>query len=144
MSGLRRDVWSGYYVTMLRAFVDDSGSGGDSPWFVLGGYVAGVSDWNAFDPEWRAATNAQPRIGYFHAAEAESLKGEFSGFTASQRSAKIDKLIDVIVKYARQAIHVRVRQKDYDEIIKAHVPEMCAYSGDADHSFRSDGDHYSE
>lgn len=27
---------------MLRAFIDDSGSGGDSPWFVLAGYVGTV------------------------------------------------------------------------------------------------------
>ena len=35
--GLRRDRYGEFHVTVLKAFIDDSGSGGDSPWFVLAG-----------------------------------------------------------------------------------------------------------
>ena len=122
--GLRRDCWPGYYVTMLKAFVDDSGSGGESPWFVLAGYVGTVEGWDAFDPQWRAALDAPPRIQYFKGHEAESLRpdGQWSGVTKEERDKKIDALVEIIHRYAHRAIYIRVRQKDYDDIIKEYVP----------------------
>jgi len=109
---------------MLRAFVDDSGSGGDSPWFVLAGYLGTVADWDAFDSEWQEVLCAEPRIEYFKMKQAERLRDQFEGFTPEQRDAKINALIDVILKRARQAVYVRAKQKDYDEIVKTQVPEM--------------------
>jgi hypothetical protein len=50
----------------LRAFIDDSGSGGDSPWYVLAGYVATTEEWNAFNESWTAALHELPRIDYFN------------------------------------------------------------------------------
>jgi hypothetical protein len=49
MTGLRHDYFGRVYVHALRAFIDDSGSGGDSPWFVLAGYLGTVEAWEAFD-----------------------------------------------------------------------------------------------
>ena len=60
----------GCLYTMLRAFVDDSGSGGDSKWFVLAGYVGTVQQWELFDAPWIAALHAFPPIEYFKASEA--------------------------------------------------------------------------
>lgn len=62
------------------------------------------------------------RIEYFHASEAESLKKQFLGWTPKQRNQKIDRLIAVIQRHARQAISVRLKQKHYDQIIKGNVP----------------------
>ena len=109
-------------VTMLKAFVDDSGSGGDSKWFVLAGYAGTVEQWDLFDSLWLEALNRHPRIEYFHAAEAESCRGPFQGWDEKQRNAKIDSLIDVIEQCACWSICARVRQSDYDEIIKGRVP----------------------
>ena len=39
MAGLRHDYFGKVYVSALKAFIDDSGSGGDSPWYVLAGYI---------------------------------------------------------------------------------------------------------
>jgi hypothetical protein len=107
---------------MLKVFADDSGSGGDSKWFVLGGYLASAEAWIAFEPQWSAALADGRPIEYFKASEAESRKGQFEGFSVDERNAKIDTLIAVIVKHARQAVYVRVRQEHYDEIIKGSVP----------------------
>jgi hypothetical protein len=54
---------------------------GDSRCFVLAGYVSTVDKWDAFDALWIDALNTHPRIEYFKASEAESLKGQFAGFT---------------------------------------------------------------
>jgi hypothetical protein len=118
--GLRSDMYALFYVTMLKAFIDDSGSGGDSPWYVLAGYISSVEDWDEFDPEWKSVLDSRPRIEYFKAREAESRRDQFEGFTEDQRNSKIDSLIAVIQKHVRQAIHVRVKQKHYNRIIKAN------------------------
>ena len=70
---------------MIRAFVDDSGSGGDSRYFVLAGYSATVPTWERFVDDWQVVIDATPAIKYFKMAEAESLKGEFQGFDARDR-----------------------------------------------------------
>ncbi len=63
----------------LRAFIDDSGSGGDSPWFVLAGYVGKVEAWDAFHEPWRKVLEVPPQLEYFKASEAESLRSDGSG-----------------------------------------------------------------
>jgi len=107
---------------MLKAFIDDSGSDWQSPWFVLAGYVSTVEKWDSFDSLWSDVLNAPPRIKYFKASEAESLKGQFTGFTQQDRNAKIDALIDVVQVCAEWPICARVRQKHYDELVKGQVP----------------------
>jgi uncharacterized protein DUF3800 len=110
----------------LRAFIDDSGSGGDSRWYVLAGYVGTVEAWGAFDEAWRHVLAGPPSIEYFKASEAESLRsdGQWAGFTREQRNARIDALIEVIGKHASRTINVRVKQNDYEEIIKPYVPRI--------------------
>ena len=106
----------------LKAFVDDSGSGGDSPWFVLAGYVGTVEGWDRFDSQWKSVLAARPRIAYFKGVEAEHFRNEFSAFTAEQRDAKIDALIEVIGCCAERALCGRMRQRDYNEIAKGQIP----------------------
>ena len=50
---------------MAWAFVDDSGSGGDSPYFVSAGYTAPESIWNGFVPEWQRILDLSPKLEYF-------------------------------------------------------------------------------
>jgi hypothetical protein len=107
---------------MLKAFLDDSGSDGDSRWFVLAGYVGTVEGWDRFDPVWRSVLHAPPRIEHFKATEAERRRDQFDGFTIDQRDAKLDALIEVIHKCAERSICSRVRQKDYNEIVKGNIP----------------------
>ena len=108
---------------MLKCYIDDSGSGGDSKWFVLAGYVGTVAGWDRFDEAWRNALDDHPRIDYFKSSEAERLRDQFCGFTEQQRDAKIDALIEVIGSCADRALSGRMRQRDYNEIAKGQIPE---------------------
>jgi hypothetical protein len=109
---------------MLKAFVDDSGSGGDSPWYVLAGYVGTVEKWDSFGDEWLTVLNVPPKLEYFKSSEAESLRpeGQWAGIKPAERNARIDSLISVIGRHAERAIYFRVSQKDYNEVIKPYVP----------------------
>jgi hypothetical protein len=111
---------------MLRAFIDDSGSGGDSPWFVLAGYVGTVESWDAFDKPWRSVLDGPPKLDYFKASEAESLRpeGQWAGISKDERNKRIGSFISVVGKHALGAIYIRLKQQDYDEVIKPYVPPM--------------------
>jgi len=111
---------------VLKAFMDDGGSGGDSPWYVLAGYVGTVDGWDSFDAQWDEVLSAHPRIEYFKSSEAESLRpdGQWKGVTPEQRDRKIDDLIEVIARCAHRAVYARMRQADYNELIKGRIPEM--------------------
>jgi hypothetical protein len=122
VAGLRHDLFSEYRIAVLKAFLDDSGSGGDSRWIVLAGYVGTVEGWDRFDGRWLAAMNAPPKIEYFKAKEAERRRDQFEGVTEEQRDAKIDALIAVIAQCAERSICARVRQTDYNEIVKGKIP----------------------
>jgi hypothetical protein len=124
MAGLRHDYFGRVCVNILRSFVDDSGSGGDSPWFVLAGYIGTVEQWDAFDEPWRRVLDGPPKLDYFKSSEAESLRadGQWAGITKDQRNQRITSLIEVIGQHTLRSMYVRVRQQDYDEVIKPYVP----------------------
>jgi len=112
-------------IHMLKAFIDDSGSGGDSPWYVIAGYVGTVEAWDAFEGPWRNVLDGPPKLEYFKASEAESLRseGQWSGISKDARNVRIDALIGVIQKFATRAIYVRMMQKDFNDVIKPYIPK---------------------
>lgn len=116
MAGLRHDYFGRVCVEVLKAFIDDSGSGGDSPWYVLAGYVGTVESWDAFDMPWRAVLNWEPKLDYYKASEC-------MGIPAGEKDERVDALIKVIGGHAMRALYVRVKQQDYNEVIKPYVPE---------------------
>jgi hypothetical protein len=122
--GLDRDPFSGYGVGVLKAFVDDSGSG-DTKYFVMAGYVGSVSAWECFDERWRFVLDASPKIPYFHAVEANSLRPDsvWAGVTKEERDAKIASLIGVIQSLDIQAVYMRMKQSDYNQIFRGKVPD---------------------
>jgi hypothetical protein len=125
MAGLRHDYFGKVNVCALRAFIDDSGSGGDSPWFVLAGYVGTVEAWDSFDKPWRTVLDGHPKLEYFKSSEAESLRpdGQWAGISKGERNQRIDTLIEVIGNHTLRSLYVRLKQQDYNEIIKPYIPD---------------------
>jgi hypothetical protein len=116
--------WAGN-VAQLKAFIDDSGSGGDSPWFVLAGYLGAAEAWDAFDRRWRAALDGPPKLEYFKHSQMYRPETQWGQFKSEgQRNERLDRFIEVIGGHALRAIYVRVKQQDYDEIIEPYVPPM--------------------
>jgi hypothetical protein len=111
-------------IIVLKAFIDDSGSGGDSPWYVLAGYLGTLDGWNSFDDQWTEVLHQHPRIEYLKSSEAESLRsdGQWAGIGKDQRDAKLDALTDVIARCARRAVCARMRQRDYNDLVKGNIP----------------------
>src|SRR4051812_11420683 len=66
-------------------FIDDSGSGGSSPYFVLSGYGASLDVWHAFAADWQGVLDLPPKVEYFKMNEAHMCEGQFAGFTPAER-----------------------------------------------------------
>jgi hypothetical protein len=108
---------------VLTAFIDDSGSGGDSPCYVLAGLLSTVEKWAEFSVDWDAAIHSRPNIDYFKMSEAESLKGQFTAFNSEQRDAKVHTLADLINKHVLFDYSVLIGQRAFDDILGPVLPK---------------------
>lgn len=90
---------------MLQGFIDDSGWDGQSPVFVLAGYVAKAEQWEAFSDEW------QKVLDHSDPAPIQVLKTNqiyrnnvpntiFHGWTNEQRDDRLKMFIAAIRRHA--------------------------------------------
>jgi hypothetical protein len=112
-------------MTIFIGFLDDSGSDGkgSGPVFAFAGYVSSVEAWKLFSVEWQAALKDGKPIEYFKMREANSLKGEFLGWSASDRDAKVDSLASVIIQRVEFGISNAIFWEDLEQISK-EFPEV--------------------
>ena len=81
-----RDGW----LFMLQVYFDDSGTHGNgSPFVVVGGLLGTTSQWEKFDPEWRALLReplpGKPPLQKWHSWDCRFGRGEFEGYTQGER-----------------------------------------------------------
>lgn len=110
----------------IQAYLDDSGSDGQSPHYVLSGFMGCVPDWERFSTAWTAALNQDPKLEYFKASEAQSLKGQFDrskGWTAELRDERIRSCVAAIKQHTAAKIDVVMPQVLYDKHVKGKVPK---------------------
>lgn len=60
-------------LLMLKAYIDDSQN---TPWFVLGGYIATAEAWARFSDDWQAALDMNPKVGPFKLSKARRWSDE--------------------------------------------------------------------
>lgn len=111
---------------VLNAFVDDSGSGGDSPWYVLSGVVSTVEKWAEFSVEWEGVCKSEPRIDYFKMSEASAQSGQFAKFSKEERESKLEALATLIDRHVLFSKNVMVEQEPFDRILKPLLPKTLA------------------
>lgn len=81
---------------MFVCVLDDSGSNKEGPAFVLAGYLASVSAWDAFSGHWQAVLDKPPKLEYFKMREANSLRGQFWGWSPEARDQRVMEFVEVI------------------------------------------------
>ncbi|HEY6345158.1 MAG TPA: DUF3800 domain-containing protein [Bryobacteraceae bacterium] len=112
----------------FRAYLDDSGSDWkspprqhESPHYVLGGYLSTIDKWEVFTNEWQVSIDGPPRIEYFKASEAQSLKDQFEGWSPQERDDLILKLGNLINTFSLLRVDVALQQSAYDRLIKGKI-----------------------
>ena len=97
-SGFSERHRDGCVLVMLTAYMDDSGSEGTGPVFVLAGYAAPIKVWKAFSSEWEQTLAKPPALPYFKMREARRLHDCFEGWSEKERDQRIAELSGVISK----------------------------------------------
>lgn len=111
-------------VLTALACLDDSGSEPSSFNCVIAGFLTAAPLWEKFSDEWYAVLKLTPSLEYFKMSEAESLKGQFSGWTAKQRDERLDMLSDIIIQARVLAMDIVVYWDDYKRIVQGKLPEQ--------------------
>jgi hypothetical protein len=124
VSGIPSRLRERWVMLMLQASIDDSGSDLKGPVYVLSGYLARVEEWAIFADEWDAKLKEFPAIKYFKMVEAESLKGEFAGWSVEDRDQKVIELAALIEPRVLGNPECVVAQADYDAVIVPALPSV--------------------
>jgi hypothetical protein len=106
---------------MPFAFIDDSGSG-DAPYYVLAGYSATKETWFSFWDSWQAVLDLPPKIPSFKMSDAETLRGGFEGFSPEERTARLNRFIDVVLAHDLQEASIAFPRKLFEEGLYPELP----------------------
>ena len=81
--------------------MDESGTHEGSPAISVGAFFAKPKVWSAFTTEWNVTkrrTGKAP-VEVFHSTDCEALKGEFEGWSESERNVLVAQLMAVLAKH---------------------------------------------
>jgi hypothetical protein len=88
----------------MFAYFDASGTMGDSPVFVMAGYIGRLADWDRFSLEWQTALDQPKEIEYFKMSEAWARRGEFRGWMAEDRDLRLKLLAPIVNRHALASV----------------------------------------
>jgi len=106
-------------LTMLRAYVDESGSPGHNGIFVMGGLIAFNLEWEAFLEPWAVVLGEDTAVPFFRTASfRDPVWRATHGLGADAANSKTEALAGIIT-YPPMAFSVccSVQKKDYRDIV---------------------------
>jgi len=107
---------------LFQAFIDDSKSEGEPPYFVLGGYIGHADMWTKFEREWQRALEMRPRIAYFKYREALYGEGEFNGASEALRMERACLMRNIIEQFAPYEFSIAFRRDEYERAFSIVPP----------------------
>jgi hypothetical protein len=113
---------------MLVAHVDDSGSQGQGPVFVLGGYVADTDQWKDFSDQWQIALNLRPKLKVLkiqHALRCEELWGHTK---PKERDQRLKRFASIIHRHVRFGVVASLAWGDIHKLQREfYLPKDAPY-----------------
>src|SRR5262249_46144307 len=107
---------------LQTGYFDDSGSDAGSRWYVLAGFIAPDSDWQAISSRWRETLIKEPALRYFKMSEAMAMEGQFRrGWTAPLRNQRIMELVDVVTALDPPRIECFLRRSDFNTFVRGII-----------------------
>jgi len=115
----------------MQAWFDESGSKGQTRWFVMAGLIGEASAWAEFSDEWSATLAEAPGIRAFKMKDAIGRYNNFRGFSEAERNAKVLRLVRVLDSYAFTSIRCSVDFEPFhrhvDSSLAARDPYQLAF-----------------
>lgn len=106
----------------LQAVTDDSVAQSGDRRLYLAGYLNVADRWARFADAWAEELRETPSIGYLKMVEAQNLRGEFKGWSAEQRDAKLASMARIIRHFKPVSFEVSVSTKEFDRLVKPYAP----------------------
>jgi Protein of unknown function (DUF3800) len=116
-----RDGW----VIVLKAYMDESGTHGDSPVVTVGMYAGKPSVWQGWTVDWNR--NKRP-IKVYHSVDAHNRDGEFKGMERDERNKFCAKLLPVIARHKILGVAVGIHMGAFRTAMESR-PELLAMFG---------------
>jgi hypothetical protein len=98
---------------ILTAYLDESGTHGDSPVTVVGGMLANAQQWEAFEKAFR---KIKRKHGFqiFHTKKFKKRDGDFKGWSHPQQVALMVDLVPITATAFTEGVTVTLDNKDYE------------------------------
>jgi hypothetical protein len=106
-----------------QAFIDDSGTKGTHPVFVLAGFIGEAENWARLSEIWKQTLAASPSIKYLKMAEAAKPKGQFRGWSQKERNDKLAAFVEVLKQFPLKAIQVTIDIAAFQERQAPYLPK---------------------
>jgi hypothetical protein len=100
-------------LTVLRAYMDESGIHAGSSICAIAGVVGSESEWEILERRWRRIIEDEG-IAVFHMAEFESRQREFASWSNTRRHLFMEKLIEAIKARDVHCVGSALVRADYD------------------------------
>jgi hypothetical protein len=97
----------------FRAYLDES-ENSSSGIYVVGGFVAEATVWDALEPKWLSCL--PPGITSFHTTDCFTGNNEFDGVSISDRSVLLNKLTEIIVGHEIRLVGYGIDAKTYGKL----------------------------
>jgi hypothetical protein len=112
---------------MLVAHIDDSGSEGKGPVFVLAGYVADTEQWKKFSDQWQIALDIRPRLKVVKIQHALRLEEGWGRMRSVQRDERMKRFASIIHRHVKMGIVVSSGWDDMRRIKREFFKEGKFY-----------------
>lgn len=109
-------------LTMLQAFIDETGNDPTAFAFNFAGWIGTVQEWKRFSTEWAEELQRPPAIKYFKHSEAKHLSGEFAGLSREEGDRKILGLATVIAERDVYGVIAGMKHSVLQNILRDAVP----------------------
>jgi hypothetical protein len=105
-----------------QAFIDESATDSLDRRLFLAGYIMTTDRWATFSQVWDMGLKFGRSIEYLRMVEANSLRGQFWGWSAEDRDAKLNNLSAIIALFQPISFEMSVSRADYATLVTPVSP----------------------
>jgi hypothetical protein len=119
-------------VTMLKAFMDETGVHDDAEMVAVGGYISRPKHWRAWTKDWNVHKRKVPQgrqpIKVFHSTDCANYWREFKGWTKEERDPYVAQLLPVMPSHKLSGVVIGIHLPELQKAFNGH-PELIEMFG---------------